>query len=41
MKKPMTAQNGAGRTNDKIEVLTANYPIDRDGYATMSLFDNV
>jgi DNA adenine methylase len=40
MKKPMTAQNGAGRTNDKIEVLTANYPIDKDGYGTRSLFDN-
>jgi DNA adenine methylase len=41
MKKPMTAQNGAGRANDKIEVLTANYPIDKDGYSTRSLFDNV
>jgi DNA adenine methylase len=41
MKKPMTAQNGAGRTNDKIEVLTANYPIDKEGYGTRSLFDDV
>jgi DNA adenine methylase len=41
MKKPMTAQNGVGRTNDKIEVLTANYPIDKDGYGTRSLFDDM
>jgi hypothetical protein len=41
MKKPMTAQNGAERTNDKIEVLSANYPIDKDGYGTRSLFDDV
>ncbi|GHV90433.1 hypothetical protein AGMMS50268_09360 [Spirochaetia bacterium] len=41
MRKPMTAQNGAGRTNDKIEVLTANYPIDKEGYGVIGLFDNI
>ena len=40
MKKPMSAQNGAGKTEHKIEVLTANYPIDRSGYGAQGLFDN-
>ena len=41
MKKPMTAQNGAGNTEHKIEVLTANYPIDQGGYGVKGLFDDV
>jgi DNA adenine methylase len=38
MKKPMTAQNGAGKTEHKIEVLTANYPIDKEGIYQANLF---
>jgi hypothetical protein len=37
MKKPMTTQ--MGRTLQKIEVFTANYPIEKDGYGLLSLFD--
>ena len=41
MKKPMTSQKGAGETEYKIEVLTANYVMDRDGYGARGLFDQV
>jgi DNA adenine methylase len=37
MKKPMTAQ--MGRTLQKIEVFTANYPIEKEGHGLLSLFD--
>jgi DNA adenine methylase len=38
MAKPMSAQNGAGRTLQKIEVLTANYPIESRSYCQQTLF---
>jgi hypothetical protein len=38
MAKPMSAQSGAGRTLQKIEVLTANYPIESRSYGQQTLF---
>jgi DNA adenine methylase len=38
MMKPITAANGPGRTLQKIEVLTANYPIGRGSCLQESLF---
>jgi DNA adenine methylase len=37
MKKAITAQTG--RSLQKIEVFTANYPIEKEGYGLLSLFD--
>jgi DNA adenine methylase len=37
MKKPMTSQTG--RTLEKIEVLTGNYQIDKNGWGVQGLFD--
>jgi len=40
MRKSMTALNGEGNTEYKIEVLTANYPIDQGGYGVQDLFSS-
>jgi hypothetical protein len=38
MAKPMSAKNGEGHTLQKIEVLTANYPIESQSYCQQTLF---